>query len=481
MKADVVIIGGGLGGLECAALLSRRGRSVVVVEQGSRPGGSIQCYRRHGRLMDTGFHYVGGIAEGQSLHEAFSAFGLLSLPWQRMRTDGFDRVTIDGQSYDFCEGFDNFARRITDYFPDEKAAISYFAELLRSVCGGGTEQQETINKLAQINAWDYLSAHFRNQRLIDVLSGTALKMELRRQSLPLFNFAHTLGGYIESSWKLRGGGVQIVDCLTRSITDNGGRIVCSSRVARLAVKDGRVRAAISTDGEAFEAATFISDIHPTLTIGLIDETLLRRSYRNRLVRAENTFGMFTASLTFKPQTVPYTGRNEFVYSRGDVWTVHERSQRGSCVMISQSVPDDGSEFTTGIDLLAPMAWSEVEKWLGTGPMRRGDDYKELKQRWAEALIDLAASRMPEIKDYNGICTSTPLTWHDYTLAPQGTAYGMRKDAASPLTSLMSVRTPLPNLLLTGQNLMLHGIQGVTMTALITCKEIMKLEDGARWS
>ena len=32
----------------------------------------------------------------------------------------------------------------------------------------------------------------------------------------------------------------------------------------------------------------------------------------------------------------------------------------------------------------------------------------------------------------------------------------------------TVRTPIPNLLLTGQNLMLHGLEGVTMTALQVC-------------
>lgn len=473
MKADVVVIGSGLGGLECASMLSRRGLSVVVAEQAMQAGGSIQSYRRRGQSFDTGLHYVGGIAEGQSLHEAFREFGLLSLPWQKMQSEGFDRVTICGDSYDFCEGFNHFAIRLATYFPDERDAIYDFSRLLQRVCQNDGNSPEMVNQLASINAWDYLTSHFHNKRLIDVLSGTALKMELRRSSLPLFNFVHTLAGYIESSWKLKGDGNQIVETLVKSIKDNGGEIVCGRKISRIEVSGGRAVAAISSDGEAFEASTFISDIHPALTVGLIDESLVRHSYRKRLIGAENTFGMFTASLTFMQSPLPYSGRNEFIYSADDVWSMHERPQRGRCVMVSQAVPTDGSAYTRQVDLLAPMAWSDVEEWLGTSPMRRGDDYKQLKQRWAEALIELAASQIPEIRNYDSLYTSTPLTWHDYTLAPQGTAYGMRKDAASPLTSMMSVRTPLPNLLLTGQNLMLHGIQGVSMTALITCKEIMR--------
>lgn len=38
-------------------------------------------------------------------------------------------------------------------------------------------------------------------------------------------------------------------------------------------------------------------------------------------------------------------------------------------------------------------------------------------------------------------------------------------------TMLSPRTPIPNLLLTGQNLMLHGVEGVTMTALMTCSEL----------
>ena len=41
----------------------------------------------------------------------------------------------------------------------------------------------------------------------------------------------------------------------------------------------------------------------------------------------------------------------------------------------------------------------------------------------------------------------------------------------PMTTL-SPRTPIPNLLLTGQNLMLHGVEGVTMTALQTCGDLL---------
>ena len=78
---DVVIIGSGLGGLICASLLAREGKRVVVLERQSQPGGCLQSYHRQGLAFDTGFHYVGGLAEGQQLHGVFSHLGLMELPF----------------------------------------------------------------------------------------------------------------------------------------------------------------------------------------------------------------------------------------------------------------------------------------------------------------------------------------------------------------------------------------------------------------
>ena len=70
-------------------------------------------------------------------------------------------------------------------------------------------------------------------------------------------------------------------------------------------------------------------------------------------------------------------------------------------------------------------------------------------------------------------TSTPLTYRDYLGSPEGGAFGMRKDCRAPMLTFHSVSTPLSNLLLTGQSIILPGIEGVTMTAFETCSKIIK--------
>ena len=68
---DVIVIGSGLGGLICTRQLAQSGRSVLVLERQAQLGGCLQSYRRGDFEFDTGLHYVGGLAQGQSLYEAF--------------------------------------------------------------------------------------------------------------------------------------------------------------------------------------------------------------------------------------------------------------------------------------------------------------------------------------------------------------------------------------------------------------------------
>ena len=68
---DVIIIGGGLGGLSTGVMLSKEGLNVCVLEQHSVIGGCLQSFQRNGRTLDTGMHYVGSFSEGQIMHQYF--------------------------------------------------------------------------------------------------------------------------------------------------------------------------------------------------------------------------------------------------------------------------------------------------------------------------------------------------------------------------------------------------------------------------
>ena len=256
---DVLIIGSGLGGLECGALLAKRGMKVLVLERSNQPGGCMQSFRRGGLHYDTGLHYVGGLAPGQTMHKAFAELGLLDLPWERMDED-FDHVIIAGRHFAFHQGYEAFVEGLAKDFPHQRAALQSYVQRLQSI---------TVSDM-DVCAYDYLCQTFSDELLVNVVSAAAMKTELRKESLPLFNFAHTCSNYIESSWRLKGDGNLLVNKLIGTIEEAGGEVRTNSKVVSLTEADGRIKQAVCADGKAYEAEYFISDIHPAVLCQMLE-------------------------------------------------------------------------------------------------------------------------------------------------------------------------------------------------------------------
>ena len=459
---DVLIIGSGLGGLECGALLAKRGFKVLVLEGSNQPGGCMQSFRRGGLHYDTGLHYVGGLAQGGAMHEAFAELGLLDLPWQRMDED-FDHVIIGGRHFAFHQGYEAFVEGLAKDFPHQREALQSYVQRLQNITAEDMD----------VCAYDYLQETFSDELLLNVVSAAAMKTELRKESLPLFNFAHTCSSFIESSWRLKGDGNVLVRKLIGTIEEVGGEVRTNSKVVRLTETDGRISSAICADGQTYEAEYFISDIHPAVLCDLLEGCpSVRKAFRRRMTFGENTCGMFTAQLSIKPESLRYFAHNVFVYDKPNVWTMTEENDPVKGVMISARVPEDGSDNLRQIDLLTPMPWHECQAWAETKVGRRGEDYKAFCQQKTKECIRLAEQYIPGLSEMVEQCyTSTPLTYRDYLGSPEGGAFGMRKDCRCSMLSFHSVSTPLPNLLLTGQSIILPGIEGVTMTAFETCRKI----------
>ena len=462
MDYEVLIIGSGLGGLECGALLAKRGLKVLILEGSNQPGGCMQSFRRGGLHYDTGLHYVGGLAPGQAMHNAFAQLGLMDLPWHRMDED-FDHVIIAGRHFAFHQGYEAFAEGLAKDFPHQREALQSYVRRLQNITADDMD----------VCAYDYLCETFSDELLLNVVSAAAMKTELRRESLPLFNFAHTSSSYIESSWRLRGDGNLLVNRLIDIICEAGGEVRTNSKVVQLTEAEGRVTSAVCADGKTYKAEHFISDIHPAMLCQLLEGCpSVRKAFRRRMASAENTCGMFTAQLCIKPGALHYFDHNVFVYDKPNVWTMTEENEPVKGVMISARVPEDGSNDLRQIDLLTPMPWNECEAWSETKVGHRGEAYKTFCQQKKQECIALAEQYIPGLQGMiEQSYTSTPLTYRDYLGSPEGGAFGMRKDCRASMLSFHSVETPLPNLLLTGQSVILPGIEGVTMTAFETCSRI----------
>ena len=140
-----------------------------------------------------------------------------------------------------------------------------------------------------------------------------------------------------------------------------------------------------------------------------------------------------------------------------------------------------SAFTEGVTIMAYMRFNEVKKWEHTvntvsNEASRGEDYEAFKKEKAELLFDYVEKQFlgfkASIKSYT---TASPLSARDYIGNEDGSLYGLTKDYREPLKTFISPRTKIPNLFLTGQNINLHGILGVTVSSVLTCAQILGME------
>ncbi len=481
MKYDVVIVGSGLGGLECGYILSKKGYNVCILEKNPQTGGCLQTFRRGNTTYDTGFHFVGGLDECQALHTFFDYFDLLQLPWQKMDTEAFAEIIFQDKSYSLASGYERFVETLIKDFPKQHNQLRKYTEFLKNV-GNGIEQifhpgkyiQNIKPALFERSAYEFLQETIDDPILRNVLSGASLTMDLSSGKLPLYIFAQINNSFIQSSWRLKGGGAQIASKLMESICSMGGTIITKANVNRLIEQNGKIKFVEYNHSEQVEADYVISNLHPAATLPLISEShIVRNIYRKRISNLPNTFGMFTTHLQLKENTIPYLNRNVFLYKLPNVWDYNNHStDKADRALISYQIPESESNYTKNIDILTPMRWEEVAKWEDMTIEKRGEEYKHFKQRKAEECIALAAEKIPGLQNnVKKIYTSSPLTYRDYTGTWKGAAYGIQKDYNNVIQTLLSPQTPITNLFLTGQNLNLHGILGVTITSFLSCSKI----------
>ncbi len=381
MSKSVIIIGGGLGGLECGYILAKNGMKVTILEQAMQVGGCLQSFRRGETYFDTGFHCVSGLKEGQPLHKPFRYLDLLDLPWIQI-------------------------------------------------------QDEPIG----------LKIHLTTSTSIEMLQ-------------------HIQESNPTTAWRLKGGGQTIVNHLVNSIQSMGGRIITKAQVTDIIEQDKHVKAVVINHTEELSSDYFISDIHPISLFKLLSEdSIIRKAYQKRIAHLPNSFGMFTAHIRLKSNTIPYQDRNIIV--KTDEADLRNLQSGKTQVVMIHFYPDQPA-----IDILSPMFWNDVQKWENTTVGKRGEEYRLFKQHKLAACITLAEQALPNLRtSIEEVFTSTPLTWRDYTSTHQGAAYGILKDGTAE--TMIPIRTKLSNLFLTGQNVNFHSVFGVTITAFETCKEIL---------
>ena len=130
---EILIIGGGLGGLFTGALLAKNGVKVTVLEKNTIIGGGLQCFWRHGKLYETGMHIMGGFTANGSLNKICSYLGIMQhLQIEHLPDECMDIVRFESEDkeYRLASGREGFTQSLITYFPDEAEGIKAYICIL---------------------------------------------------------------------------------------------------------------------------------------------------------------------------------------------------------------------------------------------------------------------------------------------------------------------------------------------------------------
>lgn len=486
MKYDFVIVGGGIGGLICGSLLTKEGYKVCVLEKHYVAGGGLHVFKKHRKTFETGIHYVSGFSKDQVLAKMFSYLGIADdLKLKDLDKDAFDILYIgeDQQTYEFGTGEENFIDGLAKKFPEERENLKRYVESIKTLSKKfylfnlepRYEMFSMDDELVQ-SVGQYIDQFFVDERLKRVVAWNNSLYAGIYDKTPAFVHILITKFYMEGATRFIDGSQQLADRMMGLIKEGGGEVKLSSEVVNIEVDDKEVKKIMTANGESFEAQNYISAIHPASTLEMIDPTQLKKSYKNRICSLKNTTSVFTVFITFKENTFPYINKNVYyspTYS--SIWEAADYTSESWPRGVMLLTPPTSGENIYAEKMIANciMNFEDVKAWENTKTGNRGEDYLEFKKIHTEKVLAVLEKIYPGIgNSIEKLSSSSPLTIRDYTGSKDGSLYGIEKDCNNMINSHIVPKTKIKNLFLTGQNINLHGIIGVALSAILTAGEFV---------
>ena len=505
---DAIIIGSGIGSLTTAGLLARTaGARVLVLEQHTTPGGLTHSFRRMGASWDVGLHYVGDMEPGSRPRQLMDYLTDGALAWNRMPA-GYDRFYLPGHGLDVTipTGADKYQRLLTSLFPHEKTAIRrycrdvkrayswmslhYAREMVPPRAAPAVRlAQRALAGHALERTQHYMERRFRDPALRTLLTTHWGDYGVEPARSAFVAHAMIVGHYMNGAWFPRGGSAQIARMIEKGITSAGGRIRLGQDVEEILVEDGAAVGVRVTDHSGAQPVSY-EERAPIIISGIG----ARETYQRLLPTTGPTGGLtarvreqvaglghggsaVTVYLTLDHYPEGVTGANVWINTdtgradparmTADLLDGHPRSAFISFPTIKSGEPHATAEI---ISFVTPEAF---ERWEGTRPGMRGEDYERLTSAMARGLIGLADTAIPGLTDaVRYVEVGTPLTVEHFTSHEGGCFYGLPLTPERFHAGLGTPSTPITNLILTGQDAGMPGIVGAAMAGLsAACKAL----------
>ncbi len=503
---DAVIIGSGMGSLSTAALLSKAGKKVLVLEKHYTAGGFTHSYSRKGYEWDVGVHYIGEVHKKLSpLRMLFDLVTDGKLEWSYME-ETYDRVFFGKDRYDFIAGEEKFKESLLRHFPAEKEALKNYLKLVKTANNLAIPFfvsrkifPDAVNSLTSSLSRSILDKYVRRttgQVLEEITGNAKLRGVLAAQwgdyGLPpgessFMIHAAVAHHYMDGGNFPVGGASQIARTIEAVIEKSGGKVLVNAGVSEILVRNGSAFGVRLENGHEICADRVISGAGCLNTFGrlLSDENAELVGGRRKLGTIRPSIGhicLYTGMKhTAKDLNLP-TG-NLWLYGDYD----HDAAVKRFLVKPTSDFPLVYISFPSAkdpqwetqhpgkstIDVIAPAPYSWFEKWKGTPWRKRGADYVDYKEELSQKLLEHVYAHVPQTKgkmDYYEL--STPLSTEHFGNYAGGQLYGIDHTVSRFEQEWMRPETPIKNLYVTGQDLLFCGVASALSSGVMTAASIL---------
>lgn len=494
-NADVIVIGSGIGGLASAAALARFGRKVQVFEKHTVAGGFTHTFEREGFTWDVGVHYLGQVGPGQPMRRVLDWLSGGKIDFASMGSV-YDVVHLaDGTRFEFARPRTALETSLREAFPQAGEDVGRFFVALDAArrCATTPFQRRAMpgwlgNALAwfkgnAVRKWwgrttaEVLEELVADRRLRDVLCAQWGDHGGRPAEASFAMQAMIVEHYLDGAWYPVGGAGAFARGLVPVIEAAGGEVRTGAPVARVLIEGGRAIGVELADGSRHHAATVISDAGVQTTVETLLPGELRDSSWGREVMALPPsvchVGLYIG-LEGDIQAAGATRANHWIYDTPHIdalWDDPFEQVRAPALFVSfPSLKDpahaQGASRHTA-EIVVWSDWKVFEPWADSEWSRRPEDYTALRASLTRSLRNQFVERFPGLAPMIRVTElSTPLSTVHFTGHRRGAVYGLNTTPQRFASRALDVRTPVPGLLLAGQDVCTPGVAGALIGGIL---------------
>lgn len=491
-----------------AALLSKEGKKVLLLERHYAIGGYTHSFKRKGYEWDTGLHYVGQVhIDGTTLNKVFRYISNGALRWDPL-DDAYDRVIFGDKTYEFVRGRENLKAKIKKYFPAEQdqQAIDRYFELLKKIerIGAGYYIEKVIPSfLAKIfGSWlrrrvlkysdrttlSVLRSLTDNEKLIGVLTAQYGDYGLLPSESSFYMHALLANHYMDGAGYPAGGSASIARAVVPAIEEHGGTALYNAEVNEIIVENNKATGVKMADGKVIRADLVISDAGIFNTyLRLLPSAVQTKHHLaeklEKLKPAAAHMGLYigikesSESLNlpkcnywiFPPEYNHEKSRSRYRNFADEIPVAFVSFPSAKDSAWSAKNPD---KSTVEVIIIVPYEW--FSRWEKSDWKKRAADYEKMKRQVAEQMFELLYRVAPQLKgkiDFYEV--STPLSTRKFMNYSKGEIYGLAHTPQRFRQEFLKPHTPVKNLFLTGQDVMIASIAGGLMGGVLCASAILK--------